>query len=268
MIFACWSPKGGSGTTTVAVALAALLAQADGGAVIADCAGDVPAVLGLPDPVGPGLVEWLAAGADVPADALARLEVDAGGGLRLLAAGPSSGGSPGAADHVAAEPGRLEALVGLLEADPRPVVADCGRAAEGIGLALAAGAGISLVVLRPCYLALRRALAAPVRPSGALLVVEEGRSLGEADVADVLGVPVVGCVPVDPAVARAVDAGLLARRPPRSVARALRGVVATGVPGGRLADGRVADGRVADGRVGDGGVPAGGTRGARRRWSS
>jgi hypothetical protein len=65
--------KGGSGTTVVSVALASLLARnAPGGALIADLGGDCPSVLGLSDRAGPGLADWLGAGPDVPADALAR----------------------------------------------------------------------------------------------------------------------------------------------------------------------------------------------------
>ena len=105
------------------------------------------------------------------------------------------------------------------------MVADCGSGAFGAGLALAAGAEVSLLVLRPCYLALRRALAAPVRPSGVVLVTEQGRSLGRRDVEDVLGVPVRAEVALDEVVARAVDAGLLGRRLPRSLERALRPIV-------------------------------------------
>jgi len=226
MLIACWSPKGGSGTTVIACGLAAVLARSAPspvhGVLVADLAGDVPAVLGLPDPAGPGLGEWLAAGPDVAASALARLEVDALPGLRLLPWSPTgSGDAP-------LGPGRAEALLDALSADARPVVADCGRAATGAGLALAAGAPVSLVVLRPCYLALRRALAAPVRPSGVVLLTELGRSLGRRDVEDVLGVPVRAEVAVDEAVARAVDAGVLARRVPRSLGRALRDAVGMG----------------------------------------
>ena len=91
---------------------------------------------------------------------------------------------------------------------------------------MAAGAQESLLVLRPCYLALRRALAAPVRPSGVVLVSESGRALGRRDVEDVLGVPVRAEVAIEEAVARAVDAGLLGRRVPRPLERALRPIVA------------------------------------------
>ena len=229
MLIACWSPKGGSGTTVIACALGALLsrsARTDGGALLADLAGDAAAVLGTADTAGPGLAEWLSAGPDVGVGALARLEVSAAPALQLL--GWPSGGPvprPGA--------GRADALLGAFAADPRVVVADCGAAADGAALAIAAGAGLSLLVLRPCYLGLRRALAAPVRPSGVVLVVEPGRSLGRRDVEDVLGVPVYAEVDIDPAVARAIDAGLLARRVPRSLERPLRGVL-------RVAAGRAA----------------------------
>jgi hypothetical protein len=54
-----------------------------------------------------------------------------------------------------------------------------------------------------------------------VLVVEPGRSLDAAAVADVLGVPVTARIDLDPAVARAVDAGLLVRRTPRPLARAV-----------------------------------------------
>lgn len=211
MLVACWSSKGGAGTTVVAASLALLLARRDpGGALLADLAGDAPAVLGLPEPTSPGLAGWLAAGCDVPADALARLEVPAASGLRLLPRGEG----PLAAD-------RADVLAALLAADPRPVVADCGSDLVGAPLAIAAGATRSVLVTRPCFLALRRALTAPVRPSEVVLLTEPGRSLTRMDVEDCVGAPVVAEVAVDPAVARAVDAGLLATRLPRSFARDL-----------------------------------------------
>lgn len=213
MLIACWSAKGGSGTTVVSVALAGMLARTSPeGALLADLGGDVPAAAGLAEPTGPGLGEWLASGTGVPADALGRLEVPGPAGLRILPAGATAG------EHSA----RCEVLAAVLAADPRPVVADCGSGPAGAGLAVAAGAPTSLLVLRPCYLALRRAVRAPLRPSGVILVSEPGRSLGRADVEDVLGVPVRAVVGVDPAVARAVDAGLLPTRLPRSLERALR----------------------------------------------
>jgi hypothetical protein len=178
--------------------------------VLADLAGDAPAALGLPEPAGPGLAGWLAAGPDVPPDALARLEVPAEGALTLLPRGDG---------ELDAE--RADVLAALLTADPRPVVADCGADPQGAARTLAAGATRSILVTRACFLSLRRALTAPVRPSEVVLLTEPGRSLTRLDVEDCIGAPVVAEVAVDPSVARAVDAGLLATRLPRSLAREL-----------------------------------------------
>jgi cellulose biosynthesis protein BcsQ len=211
MLVACWSSKGGSGTTVVAASLALLLARrhADG-ALLVDLAGDAPAALGLAEPEGPGLSGWLAAGADVPADALARLEQPAHPGLALLPRG--AGDLP---------PERADVLTALLGSDARPVVADCGADPRGAALTVAAGATRSVLVTRACFLSLRRALIAPLRPSEVVLLTEPGRSLTRLDVEDCLGAPVVAEVTVDPRVARAVDAGLLASRLPKALAREL-----------------------------------------------
>ncbi len=222
MLITCWSVKGGSGTTVVAAALGLVLARRPPhAALLVDLAGDLPAALALAETPGRGLVDWVRAGPDVAADALARLEVEVTSGLRLLPRG--EGVLP------AGEAG--EGLVRQLWGDHRPVVVDAGTLAPGVcadsgsggdpARTLAASASQSLLVVRPCYLALRRALATPVRPSGLVVVEEPGRALDAADVEDILGVPVIASVTHDPAVARAVDAGLLATRLPRSLARAL-----------------------------------------------
>jgi len=215
VLISCWSAKGGAGTTVVAAALAVVLARSSAaGALLVDLAGDAPAVLGLPDPGDPGLAGWLLAGADVPADALTRLELDVGNGLSLL---------PSGSEAIVGQSDRAEVLTALLAADGRPVVADCGRLDRSeVGVALAAGATHSLLVTRACYLALRRASMAAVRPSGVVLVKEAGRALGRADVEQVVGAPVRAEIAVDPAIARAVDAGVLCARLPRGLERALR----------------------------------------------
>ena len=217
MLVACWSVKGGSGTTVVSVALASMLAGGPSGALLVDLAGDAPAVLGLAEPSGPGVEGWLAAGADVPADALPRLEVPAAGGLRLLPRGVPTGAA-GAGE------GRAAVLAGLLSADPRPVVVDCGTAAEGPASEVVAAASMSLLVLRPCYLSLRRAQLSGVRPTGIVLVGAAGGVLQAVDVESVLDAPVLASVVHDPQVARAVDAGLLGHRVPRPLRRSLRHV--------------------------------------------
>ncbi len=214
-MIACWSVKGGSGTTVVTAALGLALASQAHGVLLADLAGDLPAALGIPEPEGPGLAEWLNAGPDVPDDAVGRLEVDVAEGITLLPAGRA---------HID-NPVRAELLASLLASDGRVVVVDCGSSASDTAMAIAGGAGLSLLVLRPCYLALRRALAAPLEASAVVLVGEPQRALQRADVEDVLGVRVRALVPWRPAVATAVDAGLLARRLPGPLERALRPLV-------------------------------------------
>ncbi len=245
MLVACWSAKGGSGTTVVSAALALLLARSSpAGALVVDLAGDLPAALGVPEPDSPGIAGWLAAGGAAPPDALHRLEVPVGAGVRLLPAGPEAPAAgpdrTGARDlwaaaagpdrapdapAVGADPsGAGDLLAAALGADPRPVVVDCGVGPSGPGLAVAAAASLSLLVTRPCFLALRRAAAAPLRPSAVVLVAEAGRSLCPDDVEAVVGAPVRAVVPVDAGVARAVDAGLLTGRVPRLLERSLRAV--------------------------------------------
>src|SRR2546429_454556 len=74
------------------------------------------------------------------------------------------------------------------------VIADCGVMVAGgfaaprgsapspVALALGGNADLSLLVIRPCYLALRRALNAPVEATGVVLVGEPQRALQQADV--------------------------------------------------------------------------------------
>lgn len=215
----CWSVKGGSGTTVVASALALVLARGSGNEVLmVDLAGDVPAALGMPEPEGPGLSEWMGAGDDVPVDGLARIEIDVAPGLSLLARGQ---GDLGPRE-------RVEVLAAMLEAEARTVVVDAGclemgcADLDGPAAIVASHADRSLLVTRPCFLALRRAVSAPIRPTGIICVTEPGRALSSADVESVIGVPVVAEVGSDEAVARAVDAGLLVARMPRGLERVLR----------------------------------------------
>ncbi len=227
MLIACWSPKGGCGATVVAVGLASVLARPDAPVTLADLAGDLADACGSASPPGPGLAGWLGAPTAPPPGALARLAVGLGPGLDLLPLGP--GWAPGAPGDPSTRAG---VLAELWAAGPGLVVADGGSVASGVRSALLGRAQASVMVLRPCYLALRRALALGpgARPTVVAVVGEPGRSLGSGDVAQVLGVPVVE-VPHHPSVARRVDAGLLAGRLPRLLERSMRRLaeaVATG----------------------------------------
>lgn len=221
MFAACWSVKGGSGTTVVAAALGLVLARSGvEGAVLVDLGGDLPAVLGLAEPTGPGLAGWFSAGASVPADALARLEVPVADRLSLV---PRGAGPLAPSD-------RVDSLLVTLGAEARSVIVDCGTLPIGdrsgsasavVGRLVADAAPASLFVTRPCYLSLRRWVASSLHPTGVVLVSEPGRALGRRDIEDVVGTDVVAEVPVDTAVARSVDAGLLAGRLPAVLGRAL-----------------------------------------------
>lgn len=218
MLLALWSPKGGSGTSVLAAACAVVLArEGDAGAArLADLDGDQPAIFGLGVEPALGLGDWLRAGAEAPIEALERLAVEVAPGVALL---PRGDGARTLAPVAAAEAGA--ALAVALRDGPVPAVVDCGRAAEPATRAVVEVADVAVIVVRGCYLALRRAICAraltPTR--GAVLVEEHERSLGARQVTDVLDVPVLARVPVRSSVFRAVDAGVLAARLPEPLGR-------------------------------------------------
>jgi hypothetical protein len=230
LLYALWSPKGGSGTSVVCAALATFLARQEP-VLLVDLAGDLPAIAGL----GPGarpartsrsspfpsLLHWLASGPAAPSDALDPLVQPVAEHLGLL---PLGGRWPAGPDPV---PESGAALAAALGGGPT-VVVDAGRADHGPQRAVVEVAGASVLVVRCCYLALRRAVADDLtaRALGAVVVEEPGRSLEVADVAEVLGCPVLATVPVVPPVSRAVDAGLLIPRLPRPLLPALRSLAA------------------------------------------
>ena len=199
----CWAAKGGSGTTVVACALA--LARQP--ATLIDLGGDSATALGIAEPSGPGVVDWLASATAGPAD-LGRLAVPIRDEVTLI---PRGSGFP--------PDGQWPRLVGAL-IGPTTTIVDCGTGPPP--LAMHAAAEHSLLVTRPCYLALRRAQRLDVHPTAVVLVDEPGRALTAVDVERALGCPVVAEVHFDPAVSRAVDAGLLAARLPRSLILSLR----------------------------------------------
>jgi hypothetical protein len=201
----CWSVKGGAGTTVVAASLA-VGASAHAEVLLVDLDGDLPAALGMPEPVGPGVAEWTRAAC---VRSLVDLAIPVRDRLSMVARGDGPFGTLRPHAFARAAPN---------------VVVDAGNVHDEAapGRAVATAADRSLLVTRACYLAARRALQAGLRPDGLVLVVEPGRALGARDMAQVLATPVLAEVPWDPAIARAVDAGLLASRLPASLAASMR----------------------------------------------
>ena len=208
----CWSVKGGVGTTLVASVLALALGRSNGSAVLADLGGDSATVLGIDvDQSKPGLRQWLTSSSEVPLDATRRLTIEVMPELDLLPPGPVA--SPVVN---AVQASRLrEAFTGS------NLVVDAGVPRSDEATALIASATKSVLVMRACFLAIKRASQSDLRADGFVLIDEAGRSLDTRDVEDVLGVPNLATINWDASVARLVDAGRMKSRLPRSL-RALQ----------------------------------------------
>lgn len=202
MITLCFAAKGGSGTTVVAATMAVTSSTPT---LLVDLAGDAPVALGRAVPDGPGIGDW--SDSTAPPDRLVSLRVPLAPGLDLLPRGTR------------APVGRWNELGHHLADTGGTVVIDAGTGAPPP--ALLDVATRTLLVTRACYLGVRRAVDARVPLDGIVLVEEPGRALGVDDLEAALAAPVVARVLLDPAVARAVDAGLLLARLPRPFRREL-----------------------------------------------
>jgi hypothetical protein len=206
MLTLCWAAKGGSGTTVVAASMALASTTRT---LLVDLDGDIPAVLGLPEPSGPGVHDWL--GSSAPADRLDDLTIAVTDRVAVLPSGrPAS-----------VAPERWPALVDWLRGRPEHVLVDAGTAHDPCP-PLADAADRTLLVTRTCYLAMRDAARLERRPSAVVVVSEPGRRVGPDDVAAAVDAPLAAFLLLDPKVARAADAGLLVGSLPHAVRRALR----------------------------------------------
>ena len=211
----CWSVKGGSGTTVVASTITLMrAAESQRGALLVDLAGDVPAVLGLAESSGPGINDWLANCNHDSRMTLQSIAVQATANLQIIARGSKQ--------LDAKENRNFTELCAALKSFDLPIIVDAGCGLPSPDLL--AHASSSLLVTRPCYLSLRRAAQLSVSPTGIVLINEAGRALGKHDVEAVIGAPVVAEIDFDSAIARAVDAGLLASRIPTIMSKQLAAV--------------------------------------------
>ena len=218
MVTLCWAAKGGSGTTVV-VSILAL--ESSRPALLVDLAGDVPAVLGIAEPDRPGVVDWLAG--DGSANQLIDLVVAVDDTTSLLPCRLTNGIRM-RTDSGRVGDARWEQLVDWLNEWERRHQGDAWIDA-GTGCPHPVVADLvpqRWLVTRACYLSLTRAARAPVQPTGVVLVAEAGRSLSAAEIESALAAKIVATVSQDPKVARSVDTGLLACRPPLTIRRTLR----------------------------------------------
>jgi len=209
-VIVCWSLKGGSGTTVVSAALALTLAQRNNATVrIVDLAGDIPSALGIAEPSGEGVINWLQQQQREP---IQSLQIPVIARVSLIPRGN------GSLMHHDLTSEHCNTLATELDTSNELTVVDAG---SGHIPQLINNATTSLLVIRPCYLALRKAAHLSVKPHGIVLINEPGRSLGKRDVESVVGAPVLVELPLDPTIARCVDAGLLASRIPTMLSQHL-----------------------------------------------
>lgn len=215
-LLVCWSSKGGSGTsvTTVALAIAAARCPETAKTVIVDLDGDVPAILGLDEPTI-GLAEWMILPTAFTIDDLL---IESSAGLHVLPRGA------GALPELRSPAWSIlaRALNDRVESN-WTVIVDGGS--DPIPHEMATVVDRHFLVVRPCYLALRRARHLDCALDGVIVVNEPNRVLTAADVESVVGVPVSATLSFSADIARRVDAGVIGNRPPRDMIEALSPLV-------------------------------------------
>ncbi|MBB3084711.1 hypothetical protein [Geodermatophilus sabuli] len=222
MLIALSSAKGAPGVTTTGLALTLSWPR---GVVLAEldpAGGDVLAGYGRAQLTAGGLadLEFVARRGQMAGQLDAHLlQLDAAGRARLL---PGLA-DPATARHVDWE--RLATVLASMEDGAVDVVADCGRLrAEHFPHAVVRRAAAVVVVTGSTLRAVRAAAqaVAEFREEGsglaphpgavAAIVIGPGEPYGEREIADALGVPVVGVLPRDPRAAAVLGDGAPAGR--------------------------------------------------------
>jgi CobQ/CobB/MinD/ParA nucleotide binding domain len=206
-IITAHATKGGQGVTTITAALGVLHAQAGHRTLLIDTGGDLPAILGKPEPLSVGLSDYLVD----PSITLDDITVNIGENLDIVTRGT------GPITFTTYTYGLIAGALG----DYDTVIIDAGTCATEWNQ----HAERNVFVTRPCYLAVRRAIHLPRRPTEVVLMAEPGRALSTHDIEVVLGVPLSATVPVDIDTARIIDAGILGSRIPQRISRALAALV-------------------------------------------
>ena len=147
----CAGAKGGQGCTTIAAVLALLAAQSNQPTLLLDTRGDAAPTLGVSDPAPASTFADAIANAVEPCD---RLRVASVAGDRI-------------------DTDAINAIGGLVAAGHR-VIADTGTDHDVLHR-FDPLSPQRLLVTRPCYLALRRAIGVPFVPDHVVLISEHQR---------------------------------------------------------------------------------------------
>ena len=205
MIITFWSPKGGSGTTTLASSWA-LRMSAHTDVHLVDVGGDIHKLFGIKSAADVGFRDWLTAPTELDSDSLDRLVRPVNDYISLIDSGEWI---EGPMSHLQT---RIEQFQRF--ADHRTCVVDAGTVGSDqrsfqVVKTLCEISDISICVLRPCFLGVDRARSLKFQTSGVMLVDEPGRTIDIPDIERSLAVDVLCSVPWDAAVARAVDSGTM-----------------------------------------------------------
>ena len=222
MLTLCHAAKGGSGTTVI-TALTALADRSP--TLLVDLDDELPAVLGIPEPDRPGVVDWFQS--DAPLEHLDDLLVEIDRSTVILPTRGTASESERTSTCVDVSLTRWLQLASWCRtwatAQGGRVLIDTGTRA--VPPEFAAACDQRWLVTRACYLSLRRAVRSAPKPTGVIVITEPGRALTGHDIEQSIDAPVLASIPWDPAIARSVDAGLvtcsrLHRRTMRALARA------------------------------------------------
>ena len=202
---ALWSPTGGSGVTALSCALALRLSET-GPCTLLDAAGDVQVALGVALDTSLGLTDWLVAGAGRTADSLLRIAEPVTKSLAVVSLGATQAS--------------FDASTAIDLTAMESAVIDLGRNAV-----VPVNGAVKLLVIKKCYLAVRRAQNLVQHCDALVVVQEDGRRLSKNDLSEILGKPIAGTVSWDKAVARAVDIGVLQANVPKRLREELDRIV-------------------------------------------
>jgi hypothetical protein len=193
------SPKGGNCTTVTTAAFALMSAARGINTVLFDLCGDIPATLGMVEPSSPGINDWLSENNEGDDESLVKMGTPLLNGLVVVHRGSK---------FVEGQP-RWQQLAEAIRTLPHTSIIDAGI--TFVPEEVRQSVDSVTMVTRPCYLSLRRATHLP-KPHNVIVIREEARALTVNDVSHVLGVPKFAEIPYNPAISRAVDAGLLTSR--------------------------------------------------------